>query len=50
MLFINLYQVELDSAVSDASPHIANIGRMVEVKTSTTIITSIFDIFAMNFT
>ena len=26
-----IFQVEMDSAVTDASPHIANIGRMVEV-------------------
>ena len=27
------FQVEQDSSVNDASPHIANIGRMVEVNT-----------------
>lgn len=27
------FQVEQDSSVNDASPHIANIGRMVEVST-----------------
>ena len=30
-IFIISLQVEMDSAVGDASPHIANMGRMIEV-------------------
>lgn len=32
-----VFQVEQDSSVNDANPHIANIGRMVEVTTVTLI-------------
>ena len=32
-----VFQVEQDNSVNDANPHIANIGRMVEVNTVTLI-------------
>ena len=42
------FQVEQDSSVNDASPHIANIGRMVEVRT-VRLTTSVFVFLQLTF-